>query len=65
MYRYLIDDVNVDKKEKGKKKYVIKGEIKIEDCNNYLRNSTMIPRSQQRLRSETHNVFMEKSTTFQ
>lgn len=65
MYRYLIDDVNVDKKEKGKKKYVIKGEIKIEDCNNYLQNSTMILRSQQRLRSETHNVFMEKSTTFQ
>ena len=65
MYRYLMDDVYVDKKVKSKKKYVIKQQIKIEDYNNYLQNSKMILWSQQRLKSETHHVFMEKSTTFQ
>ena len=42
MYRYLMDDVYVDKKVKSKKKYVIKQQIKIEDYNNYLHNSMMI-----------------------
>ena len=59
MYSYLTDDGCVDKKAKGTKKFVIKKEIKFKNCKFLESNKTML-RSQQRFRSELHNVFTRK-----
>ena len=60
MYSYLTDDKCVDKKVKVTKKYVIKREITFQDYNEDLKDNKTMPKSQQRFRSEVHNVFTEK-----
>ena len=60
MYSYLTDDGSVDNKAKGTKKCVIKRKIKFENYKDCLESNKVILRSQQRFRSELHNVFMEK-----
>ena len=60
MYSYLTDDKCVDKKVKVTKEYVIKREITFQDYNEDLKDNKTIPKSQQRFRSEVHNVFTEK-----
>ena len=60
MHRYLTDDDHVDKKVKDTKKFVIRQEIKLQDYKEFLENCKTMLRSQQRFRSEAHNVFTEK-----
>ena len=60
MYSYLTDRGQVGWKAKGTKKYVIKREIKFQDYKTRLKNNRTILRTQQRFRSEAHNVFTEK-----
>ena len=59
MYTYLTDYGHVDKKAKGTKKCVIKRNIKFQDYKDYLENKKIF-NSQQRFRSELHNIFTEK-----
>ena len=59
-YSYLIDDGNSDKKANGTKKCVIKGILKLNDYKNCLRNNELILKSQQRFKSEAHNVYTEE-----
>ena len=59
-YSYLMDDGNSDKKAKGRKKYVIKRRLKFNDHKNCLLNNEIILKSQQRFKSETHNVYTEE-----
>ena len=59
-YCYLIDDGNSDKKAKGTKKCVIKRILKFNDYKNYLLKNEIILKSQQRFKSEAHNVFTEE-----
>ena len=58
-YSYIIDDDHSDKKAKGAKKCVVKWEIKFQDFQDCLENNKTIIRSQQRFRSEAHNVFIK------
>ena len=60
MYSYPTDDDNVDKKEKGTKKCVIKREIKFQDCKECLEKNKTMLKSQYRFRSEAHSAFTEK-----
>ena len=61
-YAYQIYDYNDDdddnklKKAKGTKKYVIKREYNYKDC---LLNAKVVLKSQQRFKSEKHNVYTE------
>ena len=59
-YSYLMDDCNTDKKAKGTKKCVIKRILKFNDYKNYLLNNEIILKSQQRFKSEVHNVYTEE-----
>ena len=59
-YSYLMDDVIVIKKAKGTKKCVIKRILKINDYKNCLLNNEIILKSQQRFKSEAHNVYIEE-----
>ena len=59
-YPYLMDDGNSDKKAKGTKKCVIKRILKFNDFKNYLMKNKAILKSQQRFKSETHNVYTEE-----
>lgn len=61
MYSYLTDDGYTEKKTKGTRKCVVKCKIKFEDYKNCLKNNETTLTSQQRFRSETHNVFTEKN----
>ena len=56
-YSYLMDDGNSDKKAKRTKKYVIKRRIKFNDYKDCLLNNEIILKSQQRFKSEAHNVY--------
>ena len=58
-YSYLIDDGKNDKKAKGTKKCVIKRRLKFNDYKDCLLNNEIILKSQQRLKSEAHNVYTE------
>ena len=58
-YSYLTDDFKEDKKAKGKKKCVIKRMIKFDDYKNFLLNSEVIFKSQQRFISKGHDVYIE------
>ena len=62
-YSYLMDDGNTDKKAKGIKKCVIKRKLKFQDYKNCLLNDKIILKSQQRFKSELHNVYTEKVNT--
>ena len=58
---YLMDDDNTTiKKSKGTKKYVIKRILKFNDYKNCLLNSEVILKSQQKIKSEAHNVYTGK-----
>ena len=59
-YSYLMDDGNGNKKTKRTKKRVIKGRLKFNDYKNYLLNNKTRLQSQQRFKSEAHNVYTEE-----
>ena len=59
-YFYLIDDGNTDKKAKSTKKFVIKRILKFNDYQNCLMNNKVILKSQQRFKSELHDVYTEE-----
>ena len=56
-YSYLMDDGISGKKAKGTKKCVIKRILKFKDC---LLNNEIVLKSQQRFKSEPHNVYAEE-----
>ena len=60
IYSYLMDDGNSNKKAKGTKKSVIKRRLKFNDYKNCLLNNEIILKSQQRFKSEAHNVYTEE-----
>ena len=55
-----MDDSNTDKKVKGTKKCVVKRRLKFNDYKNCLLNNEIISKSQQRFKSEAHNVYTEE-----
>ena len=62
-YSYLIDDNGIQvikKKAKGTKKCVIKRRLKFNNYKDCLLNNEIILKSQQRFKSETHNVYTEE-----
>ena len=58
-YSYLTDDCEEDKKAKGTKKCVIKRELNFNDYKDYLLNDKVVLKSQQRFKSELHDVYTE------
>ena len=59
-YSYLTDDFKEDKKAKGTKKYVTKRRLKFNDYKYCLLNNEIILKSQQRFKSERHNLYTEE-----
>ena len=59
-YSYLTDDCEEDKKAKGTKKCVIKRRVKFGDYKDCLLNNAIMLKSQQRFKSEKHNVYTEE-----
>ena len=59
-YSYLMADGNGNKKTKRTKKCVIKERLKFNDYKNYLLNNKTGLKSQQRFKSESHNVYTEE-----
>ena len=59
-YSYLMDDGNSDKKAKGTKKCVIKRILKFNGYKDYLLNSEIILKSQQRFKSKSRNIYTEE-----
>ena len=59
LYSYLTDDFEEDKKAKGTKKCVIKIELKLTDYKDCLLNDKAVLKSQQRFKSEKHDVYTE------
>ena len=59
-YSYLTDDCEEDKKAKGTKKCVIKRRLKFSDYKDCLLNNEIILKSQQRFKSEKHDVYTEE-----
>ena len=59
-YSYLMDDGTSDKKAKGTKKCVIKRVLKFNDYKDCLLNNEIILKSQQRFKSQRHNVYTEE-----
>ena len=59
-YAIDVDKDNEIKKAKGTKKCVIKRVVKFNDYKNCLLNDKVVLKSQQRLKSERHNVYTEK-----
>ena len=60
VYAYLKEDGSEHKKAKGTKKCVIKREIMFEKYRQSLFEGKIISKSQQRFRSDHHNVYTEK-----
>ena len=58
-YAYLADDCKEDNKAKGTKKCVIKRVIKFNNYKDCLLNDKVVLKSQQRFKSETHDVYIE------
>ena len=58
-YSYLADDCKEDKKGKGTKKCVIKRRLKFNDYKKCLLNKKNVLKSQQRFKSERHDVYTE------
>ena len=56
-YANLIDDDSEKKKAKGTKKCVIKRNIKFKDYKDCLFNNKIILKSQQRFKSDHHNIY--------
>ena len=59
-YAYLTDDCKEDKKAKGTKKCVIKRVIKFNDYKDCLLNDKAVLKSQQRFKSERHDIYTEE-----
>ena len=59
-YSYLMDDGRSDKKAKGTKKCVIKRRLRFNDYEDCLLNNEIILKSQQRFKSERHDVYTEE-----
>ena len=59
-YSYLIDDDTEVKKSKGTKKCVIKRELIFENYKDCFFNDKVILKSQQRFKSDHHNVYTKK-----
>ena len=59
-YSNLMDDGNAGKKGKGTKKCVIKRIFTFNHYKNCLLNNEVILKSQQRYKSEAHNVYTEE-----
>ena len=59
-YSYLMDDGNSDKKVERTKKCVIKWALTFNDYKSCLLNNKIILKSQQRFKSEAHNVYTER-----
>ena len=59
-YAYLIDDDSEKKKAKGTKRCVIKRILKFNDYEDCLLNNKIILKSQQRFKSDYHNVYLEQ-----
>ena len=59
-YSYLMDGDNEVKKAKGTNKCVIKKVLKFNDYKDCLLNNEIILISQQRFKSEAHNVYTEE-----
>ena len=59
-YSYLMDDGGSDKKAKETKKCVIKRRRKFNDYKDCLLNNETILKSQQRFKSERHDVYTEE-----
>ena len=60
-YSYLMDDGWSDEKVKGTKKCVIKRRLKFNDYKDCLLNNETILNSQQRFKSERHDVYTEEN----
>ena len=58
-YLYLTDVCKEDKRAKGTKKCVIKRVIKFNDYKDCLLNDKIVLKSQQRFKSERHDVYTE------
>ena len=58
-YSYLTDDCEENKKAKRTKKCVIKRELKFNDYKDCLLNDKVVLKSQQRFKSERHDVYTE------
>ena len=63
-YSYLTDDCEEDKKAKGTKKYVIKQRLKFNDYKDCLLNNEIMLKSQQKFKSEKHDVYTEEVNKF-
>ena len=59
-YSCLLEDGRNDKNAKGKKKCVIERRLKFNDYKDCLLNDEIILKSQQRFKSEAHNVYTEE-----
>ena len=59
-YSYLMDDGGSDKKAKGTKKCVIKRRPKFNDYKECILNNEIVLKSQQRFKSERHDVYNEE-----
>ena len=59
-YSYLTDDCKEDKKAKGTKKCVIKRRLKFSNYKDCLLDNEIILKSQQRFKSERHDVYTEE-----
>ena len=60
IYSYLTDDCKEDKKAKARKKCVIKRKLKFSEYKDCLLNNEIILKSQQRFKSEKHDVYTEE-----
>ena len=60
VYAYLKEDGSEHKKAKGTKKCIIKREIMFENYRESLFEGKIISKSQQRFRSDNHNVYTEE-----
>ena len=59
-YFYLMDDGESNKKAKRTKKCVIKRGLKFNDYKDYLLHNEIVLKSQQRFKSERHDVYTEE-----
>ena len=59
-YAYLMDDESEKKKAKGTKRCVIKRRLMFENYKDCLFNDKIILKSQQRLKSDCHNVYTKQ-----
>ena len=59
-YSYLLDDNSEVKKSKGTKKCLIKRELMFENYTDCLLNDKTILKSQERFKSDHHNVYTEE-----